>query len=102
MFSASIDLRRSEVVVRIAGELDVATLPCLEGVVEGLVDAGATSLVLDCSALTFIDWTALRRIASLTGDAATAGVDLTVLHLSAFAVGLLEVTGLTGVKLGSA
>lgn len=102
MFSASIDLRRSEVVVRIAGELDVATLPCLEGVVEGLVDAGATSLVLDCSALTFIDWTALRRIASLTGDAATAGVDLTVLHLAAFAVGLLEVTGLTGVKLGSA
>ena len=106
MFSAAVSLRAGEssvgaVTVRLEGELDIATLPCLEGVVKGLVDADATALVLDCSALTFIDWTALRRMASVTADAATAGVELTVHHLPPFAVELLERTGLTGVSLGS-
>ena len=106
MFSADVnmcagELCAGEVTVRLEGELDIATLPCLEGVVKGLVDADATTLVLDCSALTFIDWTALRRMASVTKDAAAAGVELTVHHLPPFAVELLERTGLTGVSLGS-
>lgn len=84
MFSAAIDLRYGVAGIRLGGELDIMTLPCLEGVVEGLVDAGATSLVFDCSELTFVDWIALRRLAALTREAAAAGVDLTVHHLSPF------------------
>ena len=102
MFSAAIDLRCSEVLIHLTGELDLATLPCLEGIVEGLVQTGALSLVFDCAELTFIDWTALRRLASLTRDAAAAGVDLTVHHLRPFTIALLDITGLTGVRLGSA
>ena len=101
MFSAAIDLRHGVAAIRLAGELDVTTLPCLEGVVEGLVDAGATSLVFDCSELTFVDWSALRLLAALTRGAAAAGVDLTVHHLSPFTREVLEVTGLTGVALGA-
>ncbi|MDQ3384876.1 MAG: STAS domain-containing protein [Actinomycetota bacterium] len=99
MFSVAIDLRCGEATIRLAGELDVATLPCLEAVVEGLVDAGATSLVFDCNGLTFVDWIALRRVASLTRDATAAGVGLTVRNLSLFTLGVLEVTGLTGLEL---
>ncbi len=99
MFSAVIDLRHGVAGVRLAGELDVTTLPCLEGVVKGLVDAGATALVFDCSELTFVDWTALRRLAALTRGAAGPGVDLAVHHLSPFTRQVLEVTGLTGVGL---
>ena len=102
MLTATIDLRCSEALICLTGELDIATLPCLEGIVEGLIDAGASSLAFDCAELTFIDWTALRRVASLTRDAAAAGVDLTVHHLRPFTLAVLEVTGLTGVKLGSA
>ena len=102
MFSAAIDLHHGAAVVRLAGELDIATLPCLEAVVEGLVEAGATSLALECRAVTFIDWTALRRLASLTRGAAAAGVELSVHHLPAPTLELLELTCLTGVKLGPA
>lgn len=96
MFSATVSSGSGEVAVRLGGELDVVTLPCLEGVVEGLVAAGATALVFDCSDVTFIDWIALRRVTSLARDAATAGVALDVCNLSSFTHEVLEASGLPG------
>ena len=99
MFSAAVSVFADEVAVRLEGELDIATLPCLEGVVEGLLDAGASVVVFDCERITFVDWTSLRRVAALTRNASAAGVDLVLCNLRPFTLEVLERTGLEGMKL---
>jgi anti-anti-sigma factor len=46
-------------IVRVSGELDLATAPMLEDALAG-IEAGEGPVVLDLSALTFIDSTGLR------------------------------------------
>ncbi len=81
MFDAAIDVCNGEAAVQLEGELDIATLPVLEGVVKGLADAGASSLVFDCTDIASVDSTTGRRIAALTRGAASVGVDLAVCNL---------------------
>ncbi len=62
-----IDVSRNgdRVVLRLGGELDLASVPLLESEVENaMVDHPAT-IILDLSALEFIDSTGLRTILSL-------------------------------------
>jgi len=46
-------------VVEVIGELDVHTSPRLRGELAGLIDSGATPIVLDLSRLDFVDSTGL-------------------------------------------
>jgi anti-sigma B factor antagonist len=39
----------------LAGELDLATVPALRGALQGALDQGATRLVIDLTAVTFVD-----------------------------------------------
>jgi anti-sigma B factor antagonist len=81
--------------VRASGELDVASVPHLEGAVSASLAAGGR-VVLDLSGLTFIDSTGvklvLRAIASAEDDAALAIVAPPPLVMRTFE--LLELTPL--------
>jgi anti-sigma B factor antagonist len=52
----------SAVVLTIEGELDMATAPVLRESLTGALDAGATGVVTDLSAVTFMDSVALATI----------------------------------------
>lgn len=58
-------------VVSVDGELDMATTPEFEGVVDG-VDAGSR-LVIDLSDCTFLDSSAVRVLVSVARDAEQTG-----------------------------
>ena len=51
--------------VALVGELDMNSAPTPEQVAEGLVDAGVTTLVIDCAGLTFMDSSGLRVLAGI-------------------------------------
>jgi anti-sigma B factor antagonist len=92
----SIDVRGTgaERTVVLEGALDLATVPKLKQVLQGLGPPEITRLVVDVGALDFCDSTglgtmlgALRRMREGNGDFAIAGASGTVMRL-------LEVTGL--------
>lgn len=59
--------------LRLGGELDLAGAPALEAAIEeGLADAGRR-LVIDFSALTFIDSTGIAILVAALGDERAAG-----------------------------
>ncbi len=55
-----IDQHGDSLVVRAAGELDIASAPALEDSLRHALESGASSLVLDLTGVTFIDPTGLR------------------------------------------
>jgi anti-anti-sigma factor len=59
-----IDVRREadRVVVRLEGELDLASAPLLQDAIEGVDREASSTLVLDLQDLRFIDSTGLRTI----------------------------------------
>jgi anti-sigma B factor antagonist len=71
----SIDVRREgeRVVLRVDGELDLASVPLLENEAESASLDNPAELVLDLRGLEFIDSTGLRMILSLDKRAADRG-----------------------------
>ena len=71
----SIDVRREgeRTVVRLDGELDLASVPLLESEVENATLDNPAEIVLDLRKLEFIDSTGLRAILSLDQRAAERG-----------------------------
>ena len=65
-------------VVGVTGEIDVATAPALRDSVLGLLNRGATSLVLDLRGVTFVDSTGVGRQgpggSACEGEMATVGM----------------------------
>jgi anti-sigma B factor antagonist len=64
---------RSSVLVRIEGELDLATAPRLAEAVEELREVGWDVIVLDLAAADFVDATGLRLLLELDGRARCEG-----------------------------
>jgi anti-sigma B factor antagonist len=81
--------------LRLRGELDLATAPSLEGALSEAFDDGATALVLDLSALTFIDSTG---IALLIGAIGREAAGTTVRFVPSQAPAVTRVLRLTGVE----
>jgi anti-sigma B factor antagonist len=77
-------------IVRIVGEIDVATSPLITDAVHDAIGRGATRLVLDMSAVTFMD---SSGIAALIATRSAAPV--VVRSPSDAVVRLLATTGLT-------
>jgi anti-anti-sigma factor len=81
-------------VLRLEGELDPHTAPLLEREVAALTDQGKVDLVLDLSALQFIDSSGLRVLIAAHRELASRGGSLTLRSPSETAQRLLEITGL--------
>ena len=79
--------------VRVAGELDVACEDYLERVLRPL-EEHASRIVLDLTALAFIDSTGLRLLLGAAERARNAGVHLEILAGTGHVRRTLELTGL--------
>lgn len=77
-------------IVRLAGEIDVATSPLVTDAVREAVGRGATRLVLDMSAVTFMDSSGIAALITTRSAA-----PLVVRAPSDAVVRLLATTGLT-------
>jgi anti-sigma B factor antagonist len=66
------------VVVSLAGEMDIASAPELARALEALGGANATAVVIDLSALTFIDSSGISVLATAARDARARGGELVV------------------------
>lgn len=80
-----------EPVVRIAGEVDVATTPLVRDALSQCVDAGARRIVVDCSSLEFIGAAGISVLVEAANALDDAG-ELVLRSPSPFVVRLLEIT----------
>lgn len=80
-----------EVIIWLAGELDIITLPDLCLALE-LARSGQAPVIVDCSALTFLDVAALRFLLRARGRARASGSDLTLANPQGLVRRLLETT----------
>ena len=84
-----------ETVVAAAGELDVNTAPELRERLSGLMNAGATSILLELSGVTFVDSTGLSVLVSALKRLRQADGDLQLSSPSPSVRRVFEITGLT-------
>jgi anti-sigma B factor antagonist len=84
-------------VVRVAGEIDVATAPALRDHLHGLVARGHTRLAIDLLQVTFLDSTALGVLVGTLKRCREAGGDLRLAVAEPRIMKVFEITGLTEV-----
>lgn len=84
-----------EVVVTIAGEIDMLTAPTLRERLGQAMGPRGTVVVVDASAVTFIDCAGLRELLAAHTRLAVSGRTLVVRSPSRPVAELLELTGLT-------
>ncbi len=82
LFNIDVESKDGWAVVGVTGELDVSTAPRLRGRIVDIATDGATHVVLDLTAVEFIDSTglgvivgSLKRLRGLGGDLRLAGAD---------------------------
>lgn len=82
-------------VVTVRGEVDLATAPELEVSVRRALEDAPDGVVLDLTALSFIDSSGLRALVALSKDAKSRGASLALRNLPRHAQRVLELTGLS-------
>ena len=82
--------------VRLVGALDLATVPVLEAQVADLRSSGVRRIVLDLSALGFMDSTGLRCILERDSEARQDGFSVVLVRGPAVVQRVFEITGTTG------
>lgn len=92
--SVQFEERGSWVVVRVHGEVDVATAPRLREQVVSLVTRGSTHLVLDLDGVGFMDSTGLGVVIGILKRVRTHGGDLRLVATRPNLTSLFELTGL--------
>lgn len=80
--------------VRLAGELDLATVPQLMDVAVRLVAQPVPAILLDLEQLTFIDSTGLHALITIEKLCSTHGCGFAITNVPAQARTLFEITGL--------
>jgi anti-sigma B factor antagonist len=80
--------------IQVHGELDCATVPSLEGRMDSVLRAGGGPVVLDLSALRFMDVAGLRLTVRLESRAQLHGVDLSLLDGPEPVERVFELTGM--------
>jgi anti-anti-sigma factor len=83
--------------VRLAGDLDLSTVPAVRARVAALRGDGSTRIVLDLAELDFIDSTGLRLILELHGEAAQDSFTLALVPGGDAVQRVFAVTGTAGV-----
>lgn len=84
-------------VIGVSGELDVYTAPALEEVLGDLVDAGKIKVVVDLSAVSFMDSTGLGLLIKALKWTRENGGALEVVANSEKILKVFRITGLDGV-----
>jgi anti-anti-sigma factor len=90
----SVHHEQEEVVVSLAGELDIGTVPRLVTAVEEALGDSPTRLVLDLGSVTFCDSQGLGTLVVLNRTATRARSSLVLTNVGDFLDRLLHVTGL--------
>jgi len=94
-FELAVTRRDRAAVVRVSGELDLATGPDLHTQVVGLVDQGVRHVAIDLAELDFIDSTGLRVLVTVLKRMAEEGGRITLHRPTLSTMKVLELTGLT-------
>lgn len=94
VFDVRIDHDHGTTVVSLAGELDIAGVPRLRSVVEGLVSAGHHNIVMDLHDLTFCDSTGLGAFLRFERLLTAAGGTLQLRAPCPTVLRLFEITAL--------
>jgi anti-anti-sigma factor len=92
-FDVSVQRVSTTAVVRVSGELDIATVPILADALHGL-DGSCDRVVLDLSGLTFIDSTGLTLAVGEHQRAANDGCELVLAGATDNVLKVLRLTGL--------
>ena len=79
-FFCDVQPDRERVIVRLGGELDVATAPAVAAAVGELLDAGFGRLVVDLRALSFVDSAGIHTLLSAQRSAAERRRALSVIR----------------------
>jgi anti-anti-sigma factor len=84
-------------VVKVAGELDLATAPMLAGTVERVrSENGFAALTIDLAELEFIDSTGLQCLLQIAGECEQSGLGFRTIGEQGQVRGLLALTGAAG------
>jgi anti-sigma B factor antagonist len=92
-FRAEVQKGLRPLVVKLAGELDVATVPQLEACLEGLGGDGAPDICLDLSDLSFCDSSGIAAIVRAWQLVKGMGGQLSLASPQPAVRGVLEITG---------
>jgi anti-sigma B factor antagonist len=92
-FDVSVERLSATAVVRVSGELDIATVPALADVLRGL-EQPCDRVVVDLSGLTFIDSTGLTLAVTEHHRAANDGFELVLAGATENVLKVLRLTGL--------
>jgi anti-sigma B factor antagonist len=92
-FEVTVERAGATAVVRLAGELDLATAPELEEVLHGLVP-GCQRVILDLAGLDFIDSTGLRLAVIEHDRASMDGCEFVIAGAAGAVLRVLRLTGL--------
>jgi anti-sigma B factor antagonist len=84
----------ADVVVELAGELDLSSAGQLRSTLHGLYESGITSLVLDLSRLVFVDSTGLSEFVAALKHCRERGGDVVLRSPTASASRVLNISGL--------
>jgi anti-sigma B factor antagonist len=94
-FDVSAEVSVGVATVSVRGEVDVYTAPQLRERLYGVVAEGSSRVVLDLSAMTFIDSTGLGVVVGALKRLRESGGDLVLRSPSRSTRKVLEITGLT-------
>jgi anti-anti-sigma factor len=94
-FELTIAFADDRVTVGVQGEVDVLTVPTLEGVLSSLIDAGHRTMVLDLAESTFMDASGLGVLARVAARLGEAGGTIGVRSIPALTRHILDVTGVS-------
>lgn len=94
-FSTSIEREGDAVLVRLAGELDIATAPRAEEELQQAEEgAGSGTVVIDLAGLTFMDSTGLRMLVAADARAHDRGRRLAIVRGPEAVQRVIQLTGL--------
>lgn len=96
-FRLEVDERTGVILLRLIGELDVASAPSVRERLIELMRAGNKLLVVDCAALSFIDSSGLALLTYAQLRMAEAGGQVRLAAISRRVRRVLELSGLTEV-----
>jgi anti-sigma B factor antagonist len=93
-FGVSVKVAPTEAVLHLEGEVDCRSSPYLWGVLDAAIEAGHSNVVLDLTALDFMDASGLRVIATAADRLETIGGSLGIRSPSTLMLRMLDITGM--------
>lgn len=97
LFRLEVDERTGVILLRLIGELDVASAPTVRERLVEMIRAGNKLLVVDCEALSFIDSSGLALLTYAQLRMAEAGGQVRLAAVNRRVRRVLELSGLTDV-----